>query len=346
MRCRRVYLNRAVPIPSGEVGLSTAQLAATPAGASRSDPRRMDRLNRHRIANELAVPNDGVVSRAALRGAGVTDEDIRAEVRAGRWVVHGHQTIATHTRPLSEMERRWRAIWEIGAGVACLDGISALQTAGLTGFTEATIHISVVHSHTVKRLDGVRVHKITRRTPGEMLGAGLPRTHARVAAIRAAHWAVSDRQAALILIMATQQGLCTPDQLLETSKQVRGRKRRAFVRGIIRDLALGVRSLGELDFARLCRARGLPEPVRQQLREDAKGRAYLDVRWACGLVVEIDGIQHFKGLAPVDDHLRQNRVALTHDTVLRMSNIGLRIHEDEFMEQIAAGLALRGAIAV
>ncbi|GAA6527602.1 hypothetical protein IDVR_34000 [Intrasporangium sp. DVR] len=286
------------------------------------------------------------MSRAELRDAGVTDADIRAEVRAERWTVHGHQTVATHERALSDTELRWRAVWEIGARVACLDGVSALQAGGLTGFRESTIHVSVVHSHTVKSLAGVRVHKISRRSPGEVLMVGLPRTRPAVAAIRAAHWAVSDRQAALLLILTTQQGLCTPGHLLETSTTVRGRKRRAFVRGVIRDLALGVRSLGELDFARLCRARGLPEPVRQQVREDAQGRAYLDVRWACGLVVEVDGVHHFRGLAPVDDQLRQNRVALTEDTVLRIPNIGLRLHEDEFMEQVAAGLAMRGALAV
>jgi hypothetical protein len=32
--------------------------------------------------------------------------------------------------------------------------------------------------------------------------------------------------------------------------------------------------------------------------------------------------------------------------VLRIANIGLRLHEDEFMGQVEAGLALRGAIAV
>ena len=306
----------------------------------------MDRPKRRRIAHELAELHGGVVSRADLRTAGVTDADIRAELRAERWAVHGLQTIAIHTRSLSETERRWQSIWEIGERIACLDGVTALQAAGLTWSDEDTIHVSVVHSHRVKRLAGVRVHKITRRSPDEVVRVSLPRTRAHVAAIRAAHWAVSDRQAALLMIMAIQQGLCTPDQLLETSKHVRGRKRRAFVRGVIRDLALGVRSLGELDFAKLCRARGLPEPVRQQVRQDAKGRVYLDVRWDCGLVVEIDGVQHFKGLAPVDDQLRQNRVALTNDTVLRIANIGLRLHEDEFMEQVEAGLALRGAIAV
>ena len=50
-------------------------------------------------------------------------------------------------------------------------------------------------------------------------------------------------------------------------------------------------SLGELDFARLCRERGLPEPTRQAVCKGPDGRVFLDVRWECGLVVEIDGVR-------------------------------------------------------
>ena len=108
--------------------------------------------------------------------------------------------------------------------------------------------------------------------------------------------------------------------------------------GVVKDIALGAQSLGELDFARLCRARGLPAPDRQVVRRGPKGRIYLDVRWRCGVVVEIDGIQHTWGLAPVLDALRQNGVTLSRDTVLRIPNIGLRLHEDAFMDQVAQAL--------
>lgn len=286
----------------------------------------------------------GVVSRAALRAAGITDADVRAEVRADRWTVHGLQTVALHTRPLGPDERLWRAVWETGANVAVLDGVTALVAAGMTGYRDDRIHLSVVHSHTVKRLAGVRVHKITQRQHGELEPHGIPRARPAVAAIRAAHWADSDQQAALLLVMATQQRLVRPRDLLETARTVRGRRRRAFVGGVIRDIALGAQSLGELDFARLCRTRGLPEPERQVVREGMRGRVYLDVRWRCGLVVEIDGIQHTWGLAPVMDALRQNQVTLSRDTVLRIPNVGLRLHEDAFMKQVAQALRLRGGL--
>jgi very-short-patch-repair endonuclease len=114
----------------------------------------------------------------------------------------------------------------------------------------------------------------------------------------------------------------------------------AFIRGVVRDVALGVESLGELDFARLCRARGLPEPSRQVVRQGPQGRIYLDVRWDDhGLVVEIDGAQHREGLAVSIDNLSRNAVVLTGDRVLRIDRIGLRLHEDAFMAQVAMGLA-------
>lgn len=299
---------------------------------------------RHEKVCTTEAADLGVVSRAALRSLGIDDADVRAEVRARRWAVHGLQTVALHSRPLVHDEQLWRAVWETGLGVAALDGVTALAAAGLKGYTDERIHLSVVHSHSVKRVGGVRVHKITRRHDRELEPHGIPRVRPAVAAIRAAHWADSDRQAALLLVMPVQQGLVRASDLLETARTIRGRRRRAFVGGIIRDIALGAQALGEIDFARLCRARGLPEPDRQVVRNGRRGRIYLDVRWSCGLVVEIDGVQHTWGLAPVLDALRQNDVTLAKNTVLRIPNIGLRLEEDAFMEQVEQALLQRGAL--
>ena len=304
----------------------------------------MRSTRRRERARVVDAADLGVVSRASLRAHGISAADVRAEVRAHRWTTHGLQTVALHTRPLGQEELQWRAVWETGADVAALDGVTALLAAGMKGYCDDRIHLSVVHSHTVKRLPGVRVHKITRRHDRELEPHGIPRVRPAVAAIRAAHWADSDRQAALLLVLPTQQGLVRASDLLETARTIRGRRRRAFVGGVVKDIALGAQSLGELDFARLCRARGLPEPDRQVVRRGPKGRIYLDVRWRCGVVVEIDGIQHTWGLAPVLDALRQNGVTLSRDTVLRIPNIGLRLHENAFMDQVAQALQQRGAL--
>ena len=112
---------------------------------------------------------------------------------------------------------------------------------------------------------------------------------------------------------------------------------------MILDLAGGVGSLGELDFARECRQRGLPEPARQVVRRGRDGRYYLDVAWeAWGVAVEIDGIQHGWVENVVGDALRQNDVTLQDGLVLRLPVLGFRIARDEFFDQIEEALRSRG----
>jgi very-short-patch-repair endonuclease len=268
---------------------------------------------------------------------------VARQVKAGRWACHGSQTIALHTSVLGDEGRRWRALWEVGLGVALLDGVSALQVTGMTGFAEALVHVSVPHTATVKEPDGVKVHKVIRRVEGEHQGTGIPRTTPEVAAIRAAHWAVSDRQAALLLVMPVQQRLTTGARLVEAALRVRGRNRRALIPQLARDIADGAQSLGELDFAGMCRARGLPEPTRQALRRRPGGRVYLDAAWDdIGLVVEIDGSQHTWGMAPTDDQFRQNAVVIGGERVLRMTLLGLRLMPDAFMDQVCEAHARFG----
>ncbi|GAB3872332.1 hypothetical protein [Terrabacter terrigena] len=300
----------------------------------------MNAAERRALARRLAAEQGGVVSRRQLRAVGITHDHVRNEVAAERWVALGHQGVAVHRGPLPVVANAWSAIWNVGERIAVLDGVSSLLASGMTGFAEELLHLSVLHSHDIPRLDGVRVHKVIRRLDDEVVPAGIPRTRPTVAALRAAGWAVSDRQAALILVMPVQQRLTTPAALLAASERCVGRRRRAFIRGVVRDIALGVQSLGELDFARLCRARGLPEPSRQVVRQGPHGRIYLDVRWdRHDLVVEVDGMQHREGLNVTIDNLTRNWVVLAGDRVLRIDLIGLRLHADAYLDQVAAGLA-------
>ncbi|MEO6998339.1 MAG: hypothetical protein ABI112_09675 [Terracoccus sp.] len=294
---------------------------------------------RRQRAGTAASTTDGVISRDSLARLGLSYVDVRTEIRAGRWRCHGLQTVAVHNGTLGVEANRWRAIWETGIGVAVIDGVTALQVAGLRHYDDEVIHVSVVHTASVKKLTGTYLHKVIRRLPDELAPSGIPRTRPAVAALRAAFWARTDRQAALILLMVVQQRLTTPLQLLEVSGQLRGRKRRRLVRTVIADAIDGVQSLGELDFARMCRARGLPEPVRQEVRRGPRGRVYLDVRWSeSRLVVEIDGSQHREGLGVSADNLSRNEVTLQNDRVLRIDLIGLRLHENEFMDQVERGI--------
>lgn len=296
----------------------------------------MDRriLGIHDQAVAAVVTYGGVISRRRLRELGIDRNEVRLQLRQRRWVAHGRWTIATHSGDLGELARRWRAVWEVGERIAALDGTTALQHAGLQRWSDEAIHVSVPHTARVEPVEGVVVHKVRSR-PVEVIGPGdLPSVRPAPAAVRAAHWAVSDRQAALVMVMPVQQRLCTGIDVLEATELVRGRTRRAFIARVVADIALGAQALGELDFAVLCRQYGLPEPSRQVIRRGPRGRVYLDVRWDCGLVVEIDGAGHRWGLAVTDDNLRQNAIALHGDTVLRIDILGLRIAQEEFMQQV------------
>ncbi len=170
----------------------------------------MDARQRRVVAEHLVRECAGVVSRDRLAEMGLTHVDVRTELRAGRWRQHGRQMVALHNGDLDTEARRWRAVWEVGSRGAAIDGVSALQAAGLTGYTEDEVHVSVSHTARVGAPDGVRVHKVIRRLPGELRTAGLARTRPPVATLRAAYWAASDRQVALILLMAVRQRLVTP----------------------------------------------------------------------------------------------------------------------------------------
>jgi very-short-patch-repair endonuclease len=275
------------------------------------------------------------MSRTQLRRHGWDRDAIARQVAGDRWALHGRQTVALHTAPLGVEARRWRAVFEVGRRIALLDGATALQASGMTGFADETVHVSVVHTATIQGVAGVRIHKVIRRVPDEGAVLGIPRTVPAVAAVRAAHWAVSERQAALLLVLPVQQRLVTGDQLVDAARTVRGRTRRRFVRTVAADIADGAHSLGELDFAAMCRARGLPAPTRQSIRRLSSGRVYLDAAWdEIGLVVEIDGSQHQWGVAATDDQFRQNELVLRGDRVLRMTLMGLRLTPNRFMDQV------------
>jgi hypothetical protein len=239
-----------------------------------------------------------------------------------------------HTGPLSPLAQRWRAIWEIGSECAVLDGVSSMQMAGLAGYEEPVIHVSVPWTVTDRAASGVSVHRL-HRGDGEIVGPGPPRVRTAIAAVRAAQWAGSERQAALLLALPVQQRLVHASHLVRAVAEDRVRGRKRFVRQIVQDIADGAQSLGELDFARMCRSRGLPQPDRQFVVHTESGRIYLDVRWInIGLAVEIDGSGHREGLAVVDDNFRQNLISIKEDVVLRYGLLALRLQEPAVMDQV------------
>lgn len=288
--------------------------------------------DRRAVAADLAAEREGVVHRLALAEHGVGRDAIRNEVAAGRWFKVGRHTVAIGSPDLTAVATWWRAVWESGSG-ARLDGVSALLAAGMTGFTPAAIEISLPARNRHHAVDGVRLHRV--RQPAPLARAGIPRVSTETGLIHAAQWAVSDRQAALLVCLPVQQRITSSARLGLAWRGIGRSPRRGFLDAIIGDVCDGAQSLGELDFATMARRMGLPEPTRQVVRTSPRGRVYLDVRWDdVDLVVEIDGGHHALALNPADDALRQNDRVVAGDRVLRVPVIGLRLMPEEFLLQV------------
>lgn len=309
------------------------------------EPTRHGARERRRILAHLekvAARQGGVVSRAQAYAAGLTRGEVRAQVSARRWQRVWSRSLCLHTGPVCELGLDWAAVFE-GGDRAMLDGESALVAAGLKHYEARVRRVSVPRGVTPLKGPGIDIRRTRRWTADDQAASGVPRTRPPVASIRAAMWATSDKQASLLLTMPVQQGLTTADLLGQALLAVRRDRRRVLMHAVVLDLLGGVRSLGELDFARECRRRGLPEPTRQVVRRGKDGRYYLDVSWDdFALVVEIDGIHHAWASSVVPDALRQNEVTLASSTVLRLPLLGLRVAADDFFEQVERGLGAGG----
>ena len=227
-----------------------------------------------------------------------------------------------------------------------LDGESSLLVAGLERYRVRRIRVTVPRGARIRHRGTSVDMRQTRRWSADDIDPDLPDpAHAdRVAAVRAFLWALSDRQATLLLTMVVQQHLVSVDELAQAAIRIRRDRRRDLLHEVILELAGGVRSLGELDVvADVPRPSAAPADEPDPRARRPNGRYYLDLRWAeYRLVVEVDGIQHAWANRVVDDSLRHNAVALGDETVLRLPLLGLRLVPDAFFEQIEAGLRAGG----
>lgn len=135
--------------------------------------------------HQLAAQQAGVVSRAQANRLGVTRAQERADVRARRWRRIGSQSIGLSTGPLSVEARHWAAV----------------------GYRTDRVRVSVPRGARVRRARGLEIRQTRRWQADDLVATGVPPTTSPVAAVRAALWARTDRQAALLLTMSVQQGL-------------------------------------------------------------------------------------------------------------------------------------------
>jgi len=313
---------------------------------------RSGRVRRRALVADRAAGQAGLLTMSQLRGLGITTAQMHAELDGERWRRAGRYTLAVAPPRPEARADWWLAVLECSPRCAgdevpraALAGVTALQAAGLRGVTDdGFIHVAAPKSsRPLPAPPGVRVHETRRWRDDDALTSGIVRARPEVAAVQASLWARTDREASLYLVAAVQQRLTTADAIADVLDRVQRDKRRRLLRTVVHEVRDGAQSLNELDFAVLCRRRGLPEPDRQVVVEHPGGRAYLDVRWRRWRVtVEIDGIGHLRPDRWIDDSLRHNEIALSGDVVLRVPSLGLRIDPDPYLDAVDRALRRAG----
>jgi hypothetical protein len=191
----------------------------------------------------------------------------------------------------------------------------------------------------------VAVHRTTRLHTEDVHRVGSPPcTSFPRSFVDAAQWAGSDDGARAVVAAGFQQGKVTYDGIARVLDRMPRARRRALIRSTALDASGGAHSIAEIDFGRLCRRAGFPEPSRQVSRRDASGRQrYLDVLFEeYGLHVEIDGAQHTDPAHWWADQSRQNELWIPGERILRFPAWAVRERPAEVLAQLRAALLTAG----
>jgi very-short-patch-repair endonuclease len=295
-----------------------------------------------RAAEAIGADQDWVVSRRQLRHAGVPRWIVRREVKARRWCLRGRQTLTLHCGPLSTRARRWIAVLETSPRAA-LDGVTALQAAGMKNLSDETIEVVAPRGSRPTRRKGIRVRESRLFREQDVASTGVRRLLPSAATASAARWARSDRQAKLFVLMCIQQKLAPADALTQALERLPRGRRRAMLLEVVAAAAGGVHSLGELDVAEDLRRRGLPEPDRQVVRRRESGTQYLDCEFsAYDVVLEIDGAGHAEPSQRLADLLRDLTEVAGGRLVIRLPLEIYYLDRDAVLDRLEAVFAARG----
>jgi hypothetical protein len=284
-----------------------------------------------------------VTTARALLANGLSRRQLAAELSAGRWQRLG-LAVVTHNGPLTGRQR-W-VMARIHAGPRALfTAFTAAEVYGLRGWERDTVHLLAPAGTRLRRgcPVPVRLHLHGDRPVSENRAGGV---HALPdALLRAATTFGSARPACGLLAAAVQQRLVSADTLAAALDRAPRMRHRAAVLAAVGDIAQGAQALSEIDFARLCRRAGLPEPVRQGVRVEPSGRRrYLDAEWrrADGrtVIAEVDGALHLIARRWWDDQLRQNELVLADAIVLRFPSVVVRTQPEVVLGQLRRALLL------
>jgi Protein of unknown function (DUF559) len=294
----------------------------------------------------ICLPQSGVV-RVATAVDHLGRGYVRWKIAAGQWQRPCRGVVVTFSGPLSRAHQEWAAVLAAGPG-AVLAGLTAARLDGLAGFDDPRIHVLVPASRRVRAQlpAGVIVHRSAVLAPTSVHPLRLPpRTRLARSVVDAASWMGTANGTRAVLAAAVQQRLVRVRQLRTVLERRPALRRRSLIMRTLSDIEGGAEALSELDFARLTRRFGLPEPDRQAVRLDSRGRRrWLDAYWDYArLVAEVDGRWHMDAQAWWADMRRDNELTVSGLRVLRFPAFAVRDEPELVAAQLRAVLLARAA---
>ncbi|UWZ60030.1 hypothetical protein Daura_40770 [Dactylosporangium aurantiacum] len=279
--------------------------------------------------------------RQALRH--LTRHALDHRVRSGRWQQPVRSLYVAMTGPIGVPQRRWMGVLGSRGPLAAF---SALEALGLKGYAKRYTEVLITAERRVRTaLPETVIRRTAVLTREDVLLRGLPpATVAARSLVDAAQWAGDDAEATAVVAAAFQQRLVAGDEVLDVLGRLQGVRREALIRQAVHDARGGSHSISEVQFLRLCRRNGLPEPSRQVVRTDARGRRrYRDAlfeEW--GIHVEVDGAQHMEVRAWAADMTQHNEIAISGGRLLRFTAWQLRRDPATVVRQLRAALWAAG----
>jgi hypothetical protein len=260
------------------VGVARAALGAD-AGA-------MDDFDR------LIRDQDGLISRRQAIAAGLVPHDIARLVRRRDWAAVHDGVFVNHTGEPTWVQRAWAAV--LFAWPAALSHESALRAEegpGKKGRDDQVIHVAVARERKVRPPDGIVVHRLAHFSTRVQWNKHPPRIRFEEAVLDTAADAPDDLAAIAALADAVNARRTTGDRLLTALGKRQRIARRAWLAGVLADVAAGTCSVLEHGYlTRVERAHSLPAGSRQQAAGSTERRVFRDVEYPDQeLIVELDG---------------------------------------------------------
>ena len=285
----------------------------------------------------------GLFTFAQLRGAGLSKDYLRSQLRLGNWQRPCRGVYATFSGELPRQAELWAAVLAAGPG-AMLSFESAAEVAGLADRPAKAVHVTVPRARRVKPIAGVLIHYSDRAQEARHPAKLPPRTTVEETVLDLAVATTSLDDAIGWVTRALGRRLTTQAEL-RTAMATRPRMRwRAELADLLNPDAEGMQSVLEVRYYRdVERPHGLPAGTRQAQFRVGSRKAFRDRFYDQYLtVVELDGRATHTIDKRWDDIRRDNATSAGGILTLRYGWLDITKHPCQVAAEVALALSTRG----